>query len=248
MFSKLLLASALAGAVAAFTPPGFEPASSNNLTVAFGNTLAVNGVNLPRAETASAPTIATTERLSGSYTIMMVDPDIPPQTIGGATSELLHWMQSGLVSSNESTTIGGIKVFELVNPSNTAPFASYIQPTPPNKVPLSHRYTQLLLNTTGNSSALTTLAKFSTTRTNFSAVNVVKSAGLTVLMGNSFNVTNTTSSDGSSTGNSTTSGAGNPTATSSSGTVQSTNAAENLRKDGAMIAGFGALVAMVVLL
>jgi hypothetical protein len=40
---------ALAGAVTAFTPPGFEPASSQNLTVAFGSVLAVNGVNLPMA-------------------------------------------------------------------------------------------------------------------------------------------------------------------------------------------------------
>ena len=206
---------------------------------------------------------------------MMVDPDIPPQSAGGATSELLHWMQAGLVSSNTSTTIGGMKVFELVNPSNTTPLASYIQPSPPDKSPLSHRYTQLLLNTTGNSSALSVLAKFAMTRTNFSAVNVVNSAGLTVLMGNSFNVTaatNTTSSSGSSSRNGTTStttkvggakstvtstsvvgasatkGTGNTTATSSGGTVASTNMAVKVRGDGAMIAGFGAFAALVVLL
>ena len=204
----------------------------------------------------------------------MVDPDIPPQTAGGATSELLHWMQSGLVSANTSTTIGGMKVFELVNPSNTAPIASYIQPSPPNVSPTTHRYTQLLFNTTGNSSALVKLMKFGMTRTNFSAVNVVKSAGLTVLMGNSFNVTaatNTTASGGSSSGNSSTTaagtnatttkaggaastssanatkGAGNSTATSSGGT-QSTNAAHNWRGDGVTVAWLGAFAALVVLL
>jgi hypothetical protein len=160
---------------------------------------------------------------------MMVDSDIPPQTAGGATSELLHWMQSGLVSSNTSTTIGGMEFFELVNPSNTTPIASYIQPSPPNESPLSHRYTQLLLNTTGNPRALSTLAKFGMTRTNFSAVNVVNSAGLTVLMGNSFNVTaatNTTASDGSSSGNGTTSAAVTKTTTKAGGaesTVTSTS-------------------------
>jgi hypothetical protein len=49
MFSKILITVSLAGAVAAFTPPGFEPASSNNLAVAFGNVLAVNGVDIPKA-------------------------------------------------------------------------------------------------------------------------------------------------------------------------------------------------------
>jgi hypothetical protein len=172
---------------------------------------------------------------------MMVDPDIPPQVAGGATSELLHWMQSGLVSSNTSTTVGGQKFFELVNPSNTTPIASYIQPSPPNKSPVSHRYTQLLLNTTGNSSALSTLAKFGMTRQNFSAVDVVNSAGLQVLRGNSFNVTaatNTTASGGSSSGNRTTSASGTKATTTQAGggaesTVTSTSLVGASTTDGA---------------
>lgn len=47
---------------------------------------------------------------------------------------------------------------------------------------------------TGNSSALSTLTAAGKSRGNFSAANVVKSAGLTVLFGNSFNVTNGSSS------------------------------------------------------
>ena len=61
---------------------------------------------------------------------------------------------------------------------------------------------QLLLNTTGNSNALSTLMKLGETRHNVSAVNVGKSVGLTVLSGNSFNVTAATdaeSGDGLST-------------------------------------------------
>ncbi|TVY91211.1 hypothetical protein LAWI1_G002291 [Lachnellula willkommii] len=95
MRSSTSITLALVGITTAFTPVGFQPASTNNLTVAFGNTLAVNGVNLPKAETQTAPTIGTSQPLVGSYTLMMVDPDIPPQTAGGATSELLHWMQPG---------------------------------------------------------------------------------------------------------------------------------------------------------
>ncbi|TVY81851.1 Protein FLOWERING LOCUS T [Lachnellula suecica] len=207
MLSSSLIAVAFAGAATAFTPVGFEPASTNNLTVAFGNTLAINGVNLPKAEVQTAPTVGTTEKLVGTYTLMMVDPDIPPATAGGATSELLHWMQSDLVSANTTTTIGGMKVFELINPTNTTAFASYIGPAPPNKSPTTHRYTQLLLNTTGSSSALTSLKAAGVSRANFSAVNVVKNAGLSVLFGNSFNVsaaTNTTAGAASGTNGTTT--------------------------------------------
>jgi hypothetical protein len=49
MFSSLLLFVVIAGATIAFTPAGFQPASSNNLTVVFGNTLAVNGKNILKA-------------------------------------------------------------------------------------------------------------------------------------------------------------------------------------------------------
>lgn len=48
MVSSLLVV-ALAGAVAAFTPPGFAPASANNLAVAYGTVLAMNGVVVPKA-------------------------------------------------------------------------------------------------------------------------------------------------------------------------------------------------------
>ncbi|TVY49184.1 Protein FLOWERING LOCUS T [Lachnellula cervina] len=198
---------ALAGIVTAFTPVGFQPASTNNLTVAFGNTLATNGVNLPKAETQTAPTIGTSQPLFGSYTLMMVDPDIPPQIAGGATSELLHWLQPGLVSANTSTTIGGLKVYELINPTNVSAIATYISPSPPNKSPTTHRYTQLLLNTTGNGTALSTLSKAGATRSNFSAVDVVRNAGLNVLFGNYFNVSAATNTTGSGTGNGTSSGA-----------------------------------------
>jgi hypothetical protein len=49
MLSNTILPFALAGAAIAFTPPGFEPASKQNLTVAFGNTLAVNGKEIQKA-------------------------------------------------------------------------------------------------------------------------------------------------------------------------------------------------------
>ncbi|KAH8751712.1 phosphatidylethanolamine-binding protein [Hyaloscypha sp. PMI_1271] len=257
MFSSSLLLVVLAGAATAFTPAGFEPASSNNLTVVFGNTLATNGKNILKAETAQPPIIGTSQKLFGSYTIMMVDPDIPPQTAGGPTGELLHWMQSGLVSANNATFIGGVRMFELINPTNTSALATYIQPSPPNKSPNTHRYTQMLLNTTGNSSALSTLSTFAKTRSGFSAVNVVKSSGLNVLFGNSFDVTNTTLiqsnitkttasvAGAGSTGTGTASAAATGTGTTPKSAAGVTTVSDGR---GAYIAGLGALAAAVLLL
>lgn len=208
---------------------------------------------------------------------MMVDPDIPPATAGGATSELLHWMQPGLVSANTTSTIGGMKVFALINPTNTTPIASYIGPSPPNKAPTTHRYTQMLLNTTGNSSALASLTKAGATRGNFSATDVVKNAGLNVLFGNSFNVsaaTNTTAT-GSGTGSNSTSTGGTSggakasasttvrtttvpgaTATGKASGNNTTAAPANstggvtgrAKGDGAILAGLGAMAAAIMIL
>jgi phosphatidylethanolamine-binding protein (PEBP) family uncharacterized protein len=216
------------------------------------------------SDTASAPTVGTAQRLFGTYALMMVDPDIPPSSPGGATSELLHWMQTNLVSSNTSTSIAGVKAFALVNPSNTAAFASYIQPSPPNKSPTSHRYTQLLFNTTGNNASLAQLKKFAVNRANFSATNVAKSAGLTVLAGNSFNVTANNQTTGVGLGSSTggvaaststatrtstvaASGTGKSNSTATSGLPKSTNDAGQLVGSGAFVAGLGALGAAVLM-
>ena len=173
---------------------------------------------------------------------MMVDPDIPPATAGGATSELLHWMQTGLVSANTMTTIAGQQVYELVNPANTSALASYFGPSPPNKVPESHRYTQLLLNTTSNSSAIVTLQQFAATRTNFNAVNAVNSAGLVVLAGNWFVVSNTTGANSTSVA-----GAG---ASSTSRPAGSKAGAERLSGGGggAILAALGSLAAAMMIL
>lgn len=48
MLTTSILAVALAGVATAVTPSGFTPASTKDLFVSFGNTLAVNGVDLPK--------------------------------------------------------------------------------------------------------------------------------------------------------------------------------------------------------
>ncbi|KAI9049661.1 hypothetical protein LZ554_006686 [Drepanopeziza brunnea f. sp. 'monogermtubi'] len=212
MLSQILIAVALAGAATAVTPSGFQPASTTDLVVAFGNTLAVNGKMLTKAESAMQPTIGTMQPLTGTYAIMMVDPDIPPQQEGGPTGELLHWMQQDMTSSNTSTMVAGMMVYVLQSSvANTAAIAPYFGPSPPNKAPNTHRYTQLLLDTTNNPTGLASLTQAGATRTNFDAVKVVSAAGVKIVAGNSFNVMNVT--DGAAPQNGNTASA-NGTATS----------------------------------
>jgi hypothetical protein len=79
MFSSSLLWVVLAGATTAFTPAGFEPASANNLTVVFGNTLATNGKNI----------------LKVGKNSLQCSPDLPNQSRNGSTSNNWHTAEAG---------------------------------------------------------------------------------------------------------------------------------------------------------
>jgi hypothetical protein len=125
----------------------------------------------------------------------MIDLDIPTNT--SQTNTLLHWMQTGLTPAETATmlnsTSGMMQVFMLQNTTKTAPLASYIGPGPPAHLPLSHRYTQILVDTSEVSTATTrALESAAKTRVGFNAMTVLTEAGLedNVMAGNSFNVTN----------------------------------------------------------
>jgi hypothetical protein len=123
----------------------------------------------------------------------MCDPDIPGAPTDSLTGQFLHWLQPGLESSSVSTKVAGQTIFELKTvktAGNTTAIAPYLQPSPPNQALTTHRYIQLLVNTTGNSAALQKLMTAGAVRTNFSALQTVDAAGLKVLFGNYFNVTN----------------------------------------------------------
>ncbi|KAB5575851.1 phosphatidylethanolamine-binding protein [Coniochaeta sp. 2T2.1] len=193
--SAAVLVAAVTGCLAR-TPSGFEPASTKDLIVEFSNLAALNGAVLSKEATASQPRVGTTTRLTGSsYAVIMIDLDIPTNT--STTNTLLHWMQTGLTPATSATmlntTSGQNMVFLLQNTTQTAPAAPYIGPGPPARNPLSHRYTQILVDTSGvsteSTSALETAAK---TRLGFDAMSVLMQAGLEskVVAGNSFNVTN----------------------------------------------------------
>lgn len=132
----------------------------------------------------------------------MVDLDIPVNK-AGATTTLLHWMQTGLSLNSRPSRVGSAAdaadavetAFLLRNSSDLAPAAAYISPSPPARLPLSHTYAQLLVDTTGlapQSSAMQVLAHAAQTRQGFNVQQVLQQAGLTTRLAaaNFFNVTN----------------------------------------------------------
>ena len=122
-----------------------------------------------------------------------MDLDIP----GSPPSTLLHWMQLGLQPTTKTmamnTTLGGQKIFMLQGGAGASTPATYISPNPPARVPVSHRYTELLVDTSAASMAdLQALTAAAATRQGFEASTVLQKANLAnkVVAGNSFNVTN----------------------------------------------------------
>jgi hypothetical protein len=192
--------------------------------------------------------MGTANRLFGSYAVIMVDPDIANAPTDSKTGQFLHWMQAGLESATTTSTIGGTTVFELKNVANTSAFATYAQPSPPNQKLTTHRYIQLLVNTTGNSSTIMKLMKAGATKTNFSALAVVNSAGVNVAFGNYFNVTNEVAL---AAGNATTgsnSSTNSPNATASARPKSTNGAVAVGGGSGAMVVGIGAFVAAFAML
>lgn len=128
---------------------------------------------------------------------IMVDLDIP-QT---PPTTLLHWMSGHLRSAATPTmmnmSVGTQMMFMLekvtAGPDAMADPAAYIGPNPPARNPLSHRYTQILVDVTNLPDAgMTSLMTAAMTRLGFNPATVLGQAGLAnkVVAGNFFNVTN----------------------------------------------------------
>lgn len=158
----------------------------------------------------------------------MIDLDIPTDN-PPATNTLLHWLQTGLVplAGGISTAPNGSAiptVYPLSNPTNESALAPYAGPNPPARVPLSHRYVQILVDTSAaDAAAIGVLRQAATTRRGFNASRVLAEAGLAgkVVAGNFYNVTNagpaatapapSSSTAGGGSATQTTGGAGQPT-------------------------------------
>ncbi|PSR90808.1 phosphatidylethanolamine-binding protein [Coniella lustricola] len=197
MLYTSLVTLAAASIASALTPTGFQPGSSSQLVVAYNGEPALNGAVEAKASVQTAPSVATQQRLNGtSYAVLMMDIDIPTNA-PPAVSTLLHWMQTGLTPASTATSLNATKgaqsVYLLQNTANTAAFATYLGPSPPAKIPLSHMYVQILVDTSNaKQDAITSLQTAAANRTAFSALDVLTAAGLqnSVVAGNYFNVTN----------------------------------------------------------
>lgn len=178
MLPPTLLSALLATATLclARTPPGFQPATTIDLIVDYNGTIPLNGIEIPRNSntspphplsspsiltpippaTTAQPRLGTLTRLLGtSYAILMIDLDIPTAT-PPQTATLLHWLQTNLRPATTPTRIrtpatgAELSVFLLENGTTpVAPMVPYFGPNPPARVPLAHRYVQLLVDTSG---------------------------------------------------------------------------------------------------
>lgn len=116
-----------------------------------------------------------------SSIVVMVDVDLP----GGGT--LLHWLQTGMTVE----AVSGTTPLSMVVQGNAS--APYIAPNPPAQAPLTHRYVQLLLDTTGAANADAALIQAAAARQGFNTQQALVGAGLTadkIVGGNFFTVTN----------------------------------------------------------
>ncbi|KAK1703237.1 hypothetical protein CaCOL14_012412 [Colletotrichum acutatum] len=188
----VLLSSALVAW--AKTPEGFEPASNVDLIVAYGETSGLNGVDLAKSLTQTEPTVGTTEPLTGkSYAIIMVDIDIPTAS-PPTTGTFLHWAQADLTPAAQTTTVklnDGERVIHTLTTTSNA-IADYKGPAPPARVPLSHRYIELLVDTSDITADGTAALQTLSTRGGVDVNAVLTTAGLAnkVVAGNFFTVTN----------------------------------------------------------
>ncbi|KAI2609252.1 PEBP-like protein [Hypoxylon sp. NC1633] len=228
MYESLIVLAGAATALAV-TPKGFEPAAEATLLVSFGNVAAAGGNVLAKEATQTAPNIGTQSQLDGtSFAVLMIDLDIPTNS-PPATNTLLHWMQTGLTQSTTATPVntstGSTNAFLFQNSAGQAAFAQYLGPSPPARIPLSHRYTQVIVDTSdATDENLSVLEDAAASRMGFDALAVLTKAGLEgkVLAGNFFNVTNpgpaasvnsSTSATGGSAGSTATGTVSQPTQT-----------------------------------
>lgn len=193
---------------------------------------------------------------------MMIDIDIPTDS-PSQTSTILHWMQTGLapstVATRLNTTSGPIRAFLLENRAGTTAFAPYIGPNPPARVPLSHRYAQVLVDTSAlTDEGLEALRAAAGTRRGFDPGAALARARLEgrVVAGNSYNVTNpgpalapnatgTGAGTGAGAANGTGNGTGTGTGTGASQTVLP-GAGVMVRPGSALVGALG-VVGLVML-
>ena len=88
----------------------------------------------------NAPTVGLHSSLPGIFVLLFIDPDSFNNI---ETQDALHFIQTDLISANQSRQLGNLSFVPLL--SNATPAAPYAVPAPPYQFPpKAHRYTLLL--------------------------------------------------------------------------------------------------------
>ncbi|CAN8104670.1 unnamed protein product [Discula destructiva] len=186
-----------AAVAAGFDLAGFQIAMEPTLAVAYGQTAAMDGMEVEKAATAQHPIMAVP---SGSHTaatslaILMVDLDIPSST---QPTTYLHWIQTGLTMATEVSTMvtnhGEMQGHAISMATNTSAIVPYTPPNPPAQNPYSHRYAQILLDTSMMTHATNVILQTAAEhRVHFDIATILQQTGLAehIMAWNHFNVTN----------------------------------------------------------
>ncbi|KAI1100871.1 phosphatidylethanolamine-binding protein [Jackrogersella minutella] len=216
---------------------GFEPATSNPLTVVWGDVplnysgqlLSLDFLNAKAFPTVGLPM---NSQCNGTYILLMVDPDALQGNIETQTG--LHAIQGNLTCNAEHvTTLGNTTFLQLDTESQ--PLATYIPPAPQAKDPVvTHRYTLLLFNQPSNYTLPDTLTYALpldlanvTNRLNFNIPEFAESVGNSIVAGTYFDVDSpeanatTTTPSATGTGDASSSGQAPATSTPASGALRS---------------------------
>ncbi|KAI1460027.1 phosphatidylethanolamine-binding protein [Annulohypoxylon moriforme] len=235
--SRYLVASALVWCSVVLptlgqTFAGFEPSTSNPLTVTWGATpLNYSGqlLSLDFLEAQSFPTVGlpVESNCNGTYILLMVDPDALQGDIETQTG--LHAIRGNYTCNpGHVTTLGNTTFLELDTESQF--LAPYIAPAPQAKNPVvTHRYTLLLFNQPENYTLPDTLTyalpldlSNVTNRLNFNVTEFVDTLGESVVAGTYFDVdsplaNSTTTPSATSTGGASSTGEASSSSTPDSG-------------------------------
>ncbi|CDM28451.1 Phosphatidylethanolamine-binding protein PEBP [Penicillium roqueforti FM164] len=117
------------------------PESDTVLQVQYGSVTFKTGEKLRLSDITSAPSIGlSAPALTGTYIVIMIDPDAPDPTLPIFT-QVLHWVQQDLIFSPMA---GKYNTFvPLITPSPAPAAAPYLPPMPPPLL-APHRYIQTL--------------------------------------------------------------------------------------------------------
>ncbi|XDG07413.1 hypothetical protein ABKA04_007028 [Annulohypoxylon sp. FPYF3050] len=211
---------------------GFEPATSNPLTVAWGETpLNYSGqllsLDFLNAQTFPTVGLPADSKCNSTYILLFVDPDALQGDIETQTG--LHAIRGNYTCDTEHvTTLGNTTFLEL---NTTSQFlAPYIAPAPQAKNPVvTHRYTLLLFNQPEHYTLPDTLTyalpldlSNVTNRLNFNVTEFVDTLGEPIVAGTYFDVdsplaNSTTTPSATSTGGASSTGEASSSSTPDSG-------------------------------